>query len=185
MQFTPLDIAGAYEIRPRIFRDDRGTFTTVYEASEFVARGLVADWTGDNQSVNYRTGILRGFHFQRPPHAQTKLVRAVTGRAFDVFVDLRTDSPTYLRSVGIVLDGELCNTLYIPKGCGHAYLTLTDYCAISYKVDHPYAPASEGGLRWNDPGIGFEWGMAGEPLLSDKDRNWPLLKEVASPFPGG
>jgi len=182
MDFTPLPIDGAYEIIPRVFRDARGSFLAAYDALEFSAKGLVTDWVLDNQSGNVHKGTLRGLHFQVPPYSQTKLVRAVVGRALDVIVDLRISSLTYLTAVGLELDGERGNMIYVPKGCAHAYLTLTDNCLISYKVDATYAPAYEGGLRWNDPDIGFQWPLETPPILSEKDTKWPMLKDWNNPF---
>jgi len=182
MEFIPLPIQGAYEIIPKVFRDPRGTFSTVFDSTEFERNGLVSNWLLDNQSVNLQRGILRGMHFQVPPYSQTKLVRAVVGRALDVIVDLRRQSPSFLKVVGLELDDQRTNMIYVPKGCAHAYLTLTDHCVISYKVDEIYAPASEGGLRWNDPDIDFRWPLDGEPVISEKDGKWPLLRDWQNPF---
>jgi dTDP-4-dehydrorhamnose 3,5-epimerase len=182
MEFIPLNIAGSYEIILKPFRDNRGSFTTVYDVAPFAARGLVTDWVADNQSFNVASNILRGFHFQVPPYAQTKLVRAIVGKALDIFVDLRKGSPSYLKAVGVELSEEKTNAVYIPKGCAHAYLTLTDGCIIGYKVDAIYAPLYEGGIRWNDPDLHFNWPSGSEPLISDKDARWPLLKDWPNPF---
>lgn len=182
MKFLPLDILGCYEIILTPFRDQRGSFITTYEQNAFSAEGLVTDWCADNQSVNLQKGILRGFHFQKPPFAQTKLVRAVVGNALDVFIDLRKESPTFLKVGAVELSEENANAVYLPKGIGHCYLTLSDFCIVSYKVDAPYSPKDEGGVRWNDPVIRFDWPLKDEPVTSDKDKLWPLVDDVGSPF---
>jgi len=175
IQFKELPIPGALEIIPHFFEDARGSFATIYDVAEFAGKGLVTDWVNDNQSYNVQAGTFRGFHFQRAPHAQTKLVRAVVGRIVDLIVDIREDSPTYLKLLSVELDSASANMLYIPKGCAHAYYTLTDGAIVGYKTDAYYAPNSEGGLRWNDPAIGFVWPLGDPPVISDRDRSWPLV----------
>lgn len=183
MIFRPLTIAGAFEITPKIFRDSRGTFATIYEESLFAAEGLVTRWTGDNLSSNIEAGTLRGLHFQKQPSSQTKLVRAVKGRAFDVLVDLRPNSPTFLKWDAVTLDSELANSVYIPKDFAHGYLTLTPGCIISYKVDSTYAPEHEGGLRWDDPVLNIAWPNVGQPIVSPKDLAWPLCEQTSLLLP--
>lgn len=182
MEFIPLAIDGAFEIILKPFRDARGSFITTYEVEPFAERGLVTAWVADNQSFNVRRGILRGLHFQVPPYAQTKLVRTVVGRAMDVLVDIRKDSPSFQKVVRVELADERANAVYIPKGCAHGYITLTDGCIVAYKVDAPYAPQCEGGLRWNDPALGMAWPVEGELLISEKDGRWPLLVKWENPF---
>jgi dTDP-4-dehydrorhamnose 3,5-epimerase len=121
-------------------------------------------------------------HFQAPPHAETKVVRAVLGRVLDVFVDIRKSSPSYGVYCAVELDAERQNVVYIPKGCAHAYLTLTDETIVAYKVDSMYAPYSEGGLFWNDPKLNIDWGMDGDFIISEKDQKWPTWDIFESPF---
>ena len=173
MEIKPLSIEGSYLITPRTFSDERGSFSTLYDVSEFARNGLVADWLADNQSYNVSRGTLRGLHFQRAPYAQSKLVRAAAGRIFDVFVDLRKDSATFMKWEAVELDSRINNSVFIPKGCAHGYLTLDDHVVVCYKVDANYSPASEGGLAWNDPSIGIKWLFTDGLILSVKDIGWP------------
>jgi dTDP-4-dehydrorhamnose 3,5-epimerase len=132
----------------------------------------------DNESRS-RRGVLRGLHFQREPYAQAKLVRVVQGRVLDVAVDIRPESPTFGKYVAVELSGENHRQLFIPKGFAHGYVVLEDDTVFQYKCDEFYHPASEGGIAWNDPQIGIEWPLTeSEIILSDKDRNRKLLKEL-------
>ena len=183
MDFKPLLIDGAFEVIPKFLRDDRGSFTTTYDTSTFSQVGLSTNWVADNQSFNYKCGTLRGLHFQKPPSAQAKFVRTLIGRIFDVLVDLRPESPTFLKWDSIVLNDETANGVYIPKGCAHGYLTLTDGCIVSYKVDTHYDPQSEGGFLWNDPAFGILWpSTEKEFIISPKDRNWQIFDSSSNPF---
>ena len=126
-------------------------------------------------------GVIRGLHFQKPPHAETKLVRAVVGAIWDVFVDLRKASPTFGKWDAIELSATNPKAVYVPKGFAHGYCTLTDGVIVAYKVDAPYKPKAEGGLRWSDPALGIPWPVDA-PIISDKDRSHPTLDELTSPF---
>jgi len=183
MNIVPVPaVAGAFEIILRPIEDPRGYFMRTYDRGIFADHGLQTEWPQENQSANRGAGILRGLHFQAPPHAETKLVRALAGAVQDVFVDIRRGSPTY-GGVGIVeLSADRHNAVYIPRGCAHAYLTLTDECVVAYKVDNVYAPEAEGGLIWNDPDLAIPWALEGAPVLSEKDGRWPRLKDLDSPF---
>jgi len=182
MEIKPLEIEGAFEILPSPIRDARGYFMRTYDRELFAEHGLQTEWLQENQSGNHRAGILRGFHFQAPPHAETKLVRAVVGRVLDVFVDIRRSSPTYGRYAMVELSGEAQNMVYIPRGCAHAYLTLSGESIVSYKVDAVYAPDAEGGLLWNDPTLNIPWPVETMPLVSEKDARWPKWADFISPF---
>ncbi len=182
MEFKPLSIHGAFEIIPRFFTDDRGTFSTTYEATEFAKIGLSTNWIADNQSFNYKSGTLRGLHFQKPPSAQAKLVRALIGQVFDVLVDLRHESPTFLKWTSIVLNDETGNGVYVPKGCAHGYLSLVEKSIVSYKVDAPYDPNCEGGLLWNDATFQIVWPVVEKLTISSKDRAWPTFERSKNPF---
>ncbi len=182
MQFIPLKVQGAFEIVPAPFADDRGYFVTLFDRKLFSERGLQVKWLRENQSGNNRKGILRGFHFQRPPFAETKLVRCVVGAVFDVLVDLRRNSPTYGTWDGVTITADRFNQVYIPRGCAHAYCTVSDRSVVAYMVDGVYAPQAEEGIRWNDPRLNVPWPLEGEPILSEKDRKWLTLDEFESPF---
>lgn len=173
MIFTPTDIAGVVIVTPELLADDRGFFARTFCAREFEAAGLRPTVAQANLSFNHRAGTLRGLHFQRPPAAEAKLVRCTRGRIFDVAVDLRPGSPTYLGHVGVVLDAEQRNALYVPEGCAHGYLTLDDGCEVAYQVSEFYTPGVEGGLRWDDPALAIAW-PGPIHVISDKDAAWPL-----------
>lgn len=137
--------------------------------------GVDRDWVQENQSRNERRNILRGLHFQFPPYAETKLVRCVRGRIFDVFVDLRAGSPTFGQWEGLELSEEEPSMVLIPKGFAHGYLTLSEVSEVLYKVDQVYHPEAEGGLLWSDPGLAIDWPLDGPPSTSPKDAAWPAL----------
>lgn len=182
MEITPLTLPGTYEIRLKAHIDARGYFVETFRTNVFEAHGLVARWAQENQSLSVAKGVLRGLHFQLPPHSETKLIRAIQGRIYDVMVDLRKSSSTYGQWQGIELDADKHNMVYIPKGFAHGFCTLTENCIVSYKVDEYYTPPAQAGLRWDDPDIGVEWPVEGEPLLSDKDQTLPYLKDFETPF---
>jgi dTDP-4-dehydrorhamnose 3,5-epimerase len=180
LEFDALPLAGAYLITPPVFHDNRGYFTVPYQQAAFAQHGLVTDWVQDNQSYSQR-GVLRGFHFQYPPHTETKLVRALQGRILDVIVDLRQDSPTFRQTHSVELNDENRQMVYIPRGFGHAFCVLSDFAVVTYKVDNAYAPDAGGGLIWNDPTLNVDWPIK-MPVLSDKDRELPTLSDWESPF---
>ncbi len=173
-------IPGVFHIRLAPRGDARGYFMRQYDRALFADAGLPTDWTQENEAVSTARHIVRGLHFQRAPAAETKLIRAVVGAVFDVFVDLRDGSPTFGAVETVVLDAETRNAVLIPKGFAHGYCTLTDYSLVHYKVDSPYTPEMEGGLAWNDPDLGIEWPSA-DVTLSDKDRAWPRLRDLRGP----
>ena len=165
-------------LTPRRHEDSRGWFTESWNQARFEEWGVRAEFCQDNHSLSTKKGTLRGLHFQRPPHAQAKLVRCLQGRIFDVAIDLRKDSPTFRHWVGVELSASLGNQLFIPAGYAHGFLTLDDFCEIAYKVDAYYAPDADGGIAWNDPQLAIDWPIAGgAPLLSDKDARLPTLAE--------
>ena len=143
--------------------------------------GLYYDFVQDNHSMSSVKGTLRGIHFQRGDKAQAKLVRCVRGAVLDVAVDLRHESPTYKQWVAVELSAENKKQLLIPRGFGHGFVTLTDEVEFLYKADNYYAPEADGGIRWNDPEIGVDWGVK-DPILSAKDEKNPLLKDVGIIF---
>jgi dTDP-4-dehydrorhamnose 3,5-epimerase len=174
MIFTETPLAGAYLIEMERRGDDRGFFARAFCAREFADHGLVTNFVQANMSLNRDAGTLRGLHFQRSPAQETKLVRCVAGALYDVIVDNRPDSPTYLQSFGAELTAENCRALYVPKGFAHGFQTLAPDTMASYMVDEYYAPEAEGGLRYDDPALGIDW--PGEVrVISPKDAGWRLI----------
>lgn len=171
-------------IHPKRFGDSRGWFTEVYSEKRFAEVGINCRFVQDNHSLSVPAGTLRGLHFQTPPFAQAKLVRCIAGSVFDVAVDLRKGSPTYGQWVGAELSAENGDQLFIPIGFGHGFVTLTDNTQVTYKVSKFYAPAHDGGIRWNDGEIGIDWRLPSgvAPTLSAKDERQPMLAEFDSPF---
>ena len=181
MKVISLAIHDVLLIEPKIFGDDRGFFFESFNQSRFnEATGLGLSFVQDNHSKSVKN-VLRELHYQLPPKAQGKLVRAVAGEVFDVAVDIRKDSPTFGQWVGARLTAEGGEQLLVPRGFAHGYVTLTDDCELFYKVDGLYAPQTEGSLIWNDPEVGIEWPWDGEVILSDKDKVAPRLKDMPVP----
>lgn len=181
MKFTETALPGVYIVEPAVFGDNRGFFMESWSKREFEAAGLRYDFVQDNHSSSTVKGTLRGIHFQRGDAAQAKLVRCAKGGVLDVAVDLRPSSPNYKGWVAVELTAENKRQLLIPRGFGHGFLTLTDDVEFLYKADNPYAPAADGGIRWNDPELGVDWGIA-EPILSAKDSRSPFLKDAVTGF---
>ncbi len=171
-------------VKPVRFGDARGWFTEVYNRSTFARQGIDVTFVQDNHSLSEPCHTLRGLHFQTPPHGQDKLVRCTRGRIFDVAVDLRAGSPSYGEWVGAELSAENGHQLFVPIGFAHAFLTLEPTCEVMYKCSDLYAPACDGGVRWDDPAIGIDWPIpAGTvPELSAKDAALPSLADFVSPF---
>jgi dTDP-4-dehydrorhamnose 3,5-epimerase len=169
-------LAGAFVLDVDGREDERGFFARVWCADELAAAGLDARISQINVGFNLRRGTLRGLHFQRAPHAEVKVVRCTAGRVYDVIVDLRPESPTHRRWVGVELTADNHRQLYVPAGFAHGYQTLTDAAEISYLTSVPYAPESATGVRFDDPAFGISWP---EPVtvISDADRNWPDYRE--------
>ena len=178
MQVHRTDIADVLIFEPKVFGDERGFFLESFSQKLFdEAVGRHVDFVQDNHSRSGH-GVLRGLHFQRPPHAQGKLVRVTRGRVFDVAVDIRRDSPTYGRWVGAELSGENHRQLWVPPGLAHGFLVLSESADFLYKTTDYYAPQAEGSVRWDDPAIAIAWPEIGSaPVLSPKDAAAPLLSE--------
>ena len=176
MQVSPTAIPDVLLIEPKVFGDERGFFLESFNQKAFdaaVGRGIT--FVQDNHSRS-RKGVLRGLHFQQAPHAQGKLVRVIQGSVFDVAVDVRRDSPTFGRWVGVELSAANHKQLWIPAGLAHGFLVTSDSADFLYKTTDYYEPASERALRWNDPAFGIAWPDIGEaPTLSAKDEQAPLL----------
>ena len=169
-------LPGVVIVEPQVFGDHRGWFMESWSKKTMEAHGLNCDFVQDNQSYTARKGTLRGIHFQQYPMAQTKLVRVTRGAVMDVAVDLRKDSPTYRQWVAVELSAENRKQLLIPQGFGHACLTLTDDVEFVYKCDNFYSKEHDRNIRFDDPELGVEWGIA-EPILSEKDAAAPFLKD--------
>lgn len=185
VDFLPL--AGLAVITPRRFGDDRGFFAETWSRRALSEAGIDTDFVQDNHSLSRHKGTVRGLHFQTPPHGQAKLVRCGRGRLFDVAVDLRRGSPTYGQWAGVELSAENGKQLFIPIGFAHGFMTREDDTEIVYKCSDYYAPAHDGGIRWNDPAVGIDWDLAGLGLaeasaISGKDAAAPLLADFDSPF---
>ena len=152
-----------------------------YSRGFFDENGLQTDWVQENQSLSEKMHTVRGLHFQTPPFAQTKFVRAIQGEIIDVFVDLRKDSETYGEWDAIRLSAENCRAVYIPRGFAHGFCTLSANAIIQYKVDNPYAPEHDSGIRWNDPDLNIDW-ETDAPVLSAKDEKLQFFRDFVSPF---
>jgi dTDP-4-dehydrorhamnose 3,5-epimerase len=172
MKFTETEVGGVYVIDPTRYEDVRGFFAPAFSAREFKARGMAEQFVETNISYSVKRGTLRGVHLQAAPHGQAKLVRCTRGRVFDVAVDIRPDSPTRGRWVGVELTAENRRMLYIPGDCAHGFQTLEDDSEVFYMVSSPYDAASGRGFRWNDPAFGIEWPEA-EPILIERDEAYP------------
>lgn len=181
LQINALKLEGTFEIIIKRIGDSRGYFMETYSQKTFAEHGLQTEWVQENQSLSEKKHTVRGLHFQKPPAAQAKLVRVIQGEALDVFVDLRKDSKTYGQWDSLVLSEENCNWVYVPRGFAHGFCTLTQNVIIQYKVDNPYSPEHDSGIRWNDADIGVKWNVE-NPVLSEKDRNAQFFKDFVSPF---
>ncbi len=183
MQVRKIAFGEVLEIVPTRHEDARGFFSETYNAGTFAKHGLDPIFVQDNHSMSIEAGVIRGLHYQLPPHVQDKLVRVVRGRIFDVAVDLRRSSPTFGHWVGLELSADSGNQIFVPKGFGHGFMTLEPHTEVIYKVTAGYHPANDRSVRFDDPAIGIDWPRRGVPFkLSDRDRNAPLLAD-AEVFP--
>ncbi len=182
MEIQKTDIEGVVIIEPRIFSDDRGYFYESFSDREFTQKVCQTTFVQDNQSKS-SYGVLRGLHFQKAPHAQSKLVRVVKGKVLDVAVDIRKGSPTYGKYVAVELSEDNHRQLFIPRGFAHGFVVLSEEVIFQYKCDNLYNKESEGAIIWNDPDLNIEWGIAAEEaILSDKDQQNISFKDFDSPF---
>jgi len=172
---------GVFEIRPSPKMDARGFFLRTYDASLFRKFSIERNWVQENHSLSHKPGVVRGLHFQFPPHSETKLIRCIRGAIFDVFVDLRKGSPTFGQWDAIRLTEENKKMVLIPRGFAHGFCTLTENCEVLYKVDNYYAPEAEGGLLWSDPELAIPWPVQ-NPLLSDKDARQMTFQEFCEKY---
>lgn len=179
---TPLRIPEVLMLTGKPIGDSRGYFQVTWERDEFATLGF-PEFVQDNQALSAKSGTIRGLHFQKPPHAQAKLVRVLSGAIFDVAVDLRAGSPTYGQWAGATLKAHAGEALFIPHGFAHGYCTLADDTLIAYRCDGGYAPAAEGGIHFADRKIGIDWPVpVSKAIVSEKDQRLPMLKEFATPF---
>jgi len=177
MIIKPSDIHGVYTIHEEAYTDERGYFSRIYCEEELDKHKLNIQLKQSNLSHNLQTGTIRGLHYQDQPHQETKFIRCISGAIYDVVIDLRRDSPTYLSKQGFELSPSTTQSIYIPKGCAHGYQTLTKDTSILYLVDENYHPESESGIRWDDPHFSIAWPL--EPsIISKKDRAIPDWQEA-------
>ncbi|MGJ0505149.1 MAG: dTDP-4-dehydrorhamnose 3,5-epimerase [Methylocystis sp.] len=181
--FEDLELSGLKLVTPKKFGDERGFFSETHNEKTWANAGLNFDFVQDNHSLSRDVGTVRGLHFQTAPFAQDKLVRVVNGRILDVAVDLRRSSPTFGRHVVVELSKENWRQLFIPIGFAHGFVTLEPDTEVIYKVTNFYSPQHDCGVAWDDPDIGVDWPIAAESaVLSEKDRKWPRLRDVAEVF---
>jgi dTDP-4-dehydrorhamnose 3,5-epimerase len=172
MIFTTTELAGVVLITPERIADERGFFTKTWGEDDFVANGLNPRMLARNMSFNRQAATLRGMHFQRPPHAEAKLISALTGAIYDVALDLRKESPTFGKWVARELRAETGEMLYVPEGCAHGFITLEPNTTTEYLISAYYSPEASGGVRWNDAAFNIRWPL--EPrVMSERDRAWP------------
>jgi dTDP-4-dehydrorhamnose 3,5-epimerase len=173
MRFTALALPGVAEIEIVPATDERGLFARLFDAESFAAHGLATDFVQHSLSYNRRAGTLRGLHYQRDP-LEAKVVRCIRGRAFDVIVDVRRESPGWGRWCAVELSAERRNAVFVPKGCAHGFQTLVDETELLYLIDTPYRAEAAAGIRWDDPRLAIPWPMP-DPILSERDRSLPWL----------
>jgi len=182
MDISPLEIPDVKVLRPKRHGDARGFFSETWSRATMEAAGIDIDFVQDNQSLSAARGTVRGLHFQTPPHPQAKLLRVIRGAVFDVAVDLRRGSPSYGRHAGAVISAEEWNQILVPVGFAHGFMTLEPDTEVIYKVSGIYSPEHDAGILWNDPDLGIAWPAGMEPVLSDKDRVQPRLRDFDTPF---
>jgi len=185
MQVHETGFSGLLVLEPKVFQDERGFFLESYNKESFRKLGIDCDFVQDNHAYSRDVGVLRGFHFQKPPAAQAKLVWVTRGAVLDVVVDLRKGSPTYGQWRHVILSAANFKRMFVPRGFGHAYVTIMPDTEFQYKVDAPYAPEHEGGIAWDDPDVNMDWTPALQgisPIMSEKDKRLTKLADFDSPF---
>ena len=176
MKVTELDLPGVLLIEPDVFKDYRGYYMESYSKRTLEKYGINDEFVQDNHLLSLKKGTIRGIHFQNAPYAQSKLLRCTKGKILDVVVDLRKDSLTYKKWISIELDAESKKQIYIPRGFGHACMSLVDDTEVQHKVDNLYYPEYDRAIAWNDPELNIEWGIK-DVIVSEKDKNASLLKD--------
>ncbi|WP_448207531.1 dTDP-4-dehydrorhamnose 3,5-epimerase [Azospirillum sp. sgz302134] len=182
MQVTSTPLADVRLIVPKRFGDARGYFVETWNESSFAEHGLERRWVQDNQSLSAIPGTIRGLHYQLAPHAQTKLIRVLSGRILDVAVDIRRGSPTFGRHIAVELSADGLEQLFVPAGFAHGFCTLEPDTVVAYKVDAFYSRECERAIRWNDPALGIDWPVVAGSVVSDKDTVAPTLAEASDLF---
>lgn len=183
LDIRALSIPDIKLIRSVRLSDARGYFSETFVRSDFAAHGIPCDFIQDNQSSSDWPGTVRGLHFQQPPFAQTKLIRVLQGRIFDVAVDLRRSSPTYGRHIAVELDDTSDDQLLVPAGFAHGFCTLVPHTVVFYKVDKVYSATHDGGINWSDPQLAVSWPVSvKDAIVSDKDSRLPMLEELSPVF---
>ena len=177
------EIKGAFEIQLEPQEDKRGFFMRVYDDQIFEEYGIHRNWVQENHSLSVEEGVIRGMHFQFPPHSETKLVRVISGKLYDIFIDLRKGSRTFGKWDSITLSAENKKMIYIPKGFAHGFCTLTKNTEIIYHMDNYYAPDNAGIIRWNDPDLGIGWPV-NDPILSERDSKAQNFSEFIEKYGG-
>ncbi len=176
-EFKKYNISDVKLIIPKIFNDERGFFLESYKKSDFFNNGIKDEFNQDNHSKSTK-GVLRGLHYQASPKGQAKIVRCIRGAIFDVAVDIRKNSPTFGKWIGEELTEENKHMLYIPEGFAHGFVVLSDEAELNYKASNEYSKEHDRGILWNDPDININWGIDYIPLISEKDKNQPRLKDI-------
>jgi dTDP-4-dehydrorhamnose 3,5-epimerase len=183
MKIERLEIADMLLLTPTRLGDSRGFFSETFRADGFAAHGVDATFVQDNHAFSAKKGVLRGLHFQVPPHAQGKLVRCTRGAILDIGVDIRIGSPTYGRHVAVELSAANWHQVWVPPGFAHGYVTLEEDCEVLYKATDYYAPDCDRGIAWDDPALGIDWRISADGIvLSDKDKKHPRLADAAPAF---
>ena len=177
MNSKPGPITGSWLLTPKVHADSRGHFVESFQKGIFAEQtGLSIDFIQDNEVVSHH-GVVRGLHLQNNPHGQAKLIRVVHGKIYDVAVDLRKDSSTYGEWFGVELSADNQTQLFLPKGFAHGYSVMSELAIVQYKVDAPYNPEAESGIRYNDPDLGIDW-QVDNPILSEKDQKLPFIRDL-------
>ncbi len=179
-RFRRLRIPDVVLVTPKVFKSKRGSFMEVYKQADFREFGITPIFVQENQSLSHKN-VLRGLHYQKPPMAQGKLVRVVSGEIFDVAVDIRRGSPTFGKHVSVRLSDKNRRMVYIPEGFAHGFCVLSDSAEVIYNTTKPYSPENERGIIWNDESLGIKWPVK-DPLLSAKDMRLPRLSEAGVDF---
>lgn len=180
MTFTKTQIPGLVLVDLVRFEDERGFFARAWSSQEFAEQGLASEFTQVNISSNARKGTIRGLHYQKAPHEDAKFVRCIRGALFDVAIDLRPESPTYLQWAGFELSADSRRAIHVPAGCAHGIQALEDDTEMLYMVSASYNAAAEGGIRWDDPLFNVQWPDVGPKTISAKDRSWPDYQALTS-----
>ncbi len=176
-EFEKQSIEDVILVKPKVFGDNRGFFMESYKKSEFIKNGIDIEFQQDNHSKS-SAKVLRGLHYQAKPYEQAKLVRCITGKIYDIAVDIRPNSKTFGQYVKVELSEDNKNMLYIPKGFAHGFVVLSSEAELLYKASGEYNPKADRGILWSDKDLNIDWGIDFEPILSEKDQNQPKLKDI-------